>query len=257
MTDFLVEPSFKGSPKEALRLLPDHWLSGVMDRRVFRAEFIGTELGGDETRGIPFGEMEEGDGRSFAYIKIATDRPDRVARAEALGFRVVDTNVTLERPIDRTECGSAPMVRFVRPEDEEVVASLARESFAFSRFHLDPGIEPPLADRIKEEWMRNGVRGKRGDWLIVAEDSGVPGGFLLLLGAPDALVIDLIAVGPSARGKGFAKAMIRFAERRIEGFERYRVGTQIANVPSMGLYENLGFRVVDSAYVLHRHFPHF
>ena len=32
-----------------------------------------------------------------------------------------------------------------------------------------------------------------------------------------------------------------------------RVGTQVANVPSLRLYENCGFRVAESAYVLHGH----
>jgi RimJ/RimL family protein N-acetyltransferase len=33
------------------------------------------------------------------------------------------------------------------------------------------------------------------------------------------------------------------------------VGTQIANLPSIRLYEKLGFSLVKSAYVMHRHVP--
>jgi hypothetical protein len=32
-----------------------------------------------------------------------------------------------------------------------------------------------------------------------------------------------------------------------------RVGTQIANIPSLRLYERLGFTMAESAYVLHAH----
>ncbi len=79
-------------------------------------------------------------------------------------------------------------------------------------------------------------------------------GFLLLLGPTgNALVIDLIAVDESMRGRGVAGAMIGFAARAFPDAGRVRVGTQAANVPSLRLYERLGFRTVATQYVVHSH----
>ena len=47
--------------------------------------------------------------------------------------------------------------------------------------------------------------------------------------------------------------MINFATNNLDDFEYIRVGTQLANVPSLRLYEKLGFYIVDAAYVFHYH----
>ena len=47
--------------------------------------------------------------------------------------------------------------------------------------------------------------------------------------------------------------LIASAARDIPGPKTVRVGTQIANIPSLRLYESLGFRIADTHYVLHYH----
>ena len=89
--------------------------------------------------------------------------------------------------------------------------------------------------------------------MLVAQSDGQTAGFLQLIHAPDsALVIDLIAVTEPARGRGLARAMIGAAQHLARG-ECLRVGTQVANLPSLRLYESLGFRAVTSNYVMHLH----
>ena len=46
--------------------------------------------------------------------------------------------------------------------------------------------------------------------------------------------------------------IVRFAEHYRDVNELI-VGTQVANVPSVQLYESLGFRLKSSQYVLHMH----
>ena len=69
--------------------------------------------------------------------------------------------------------------------------------------------------------------------------------------ARDARVIDLIAVHPSARRSGAGRALVTHllatSDRPVEA------GTQVANVPALGFYGELGFRAVEARYVLHRH----
>ncbi|MBP1741959.1 MAG: hypothetical protein H6Q48_4252, partial [Deltaproteobacteria bacterium] len=93
----------------------------------------------------------------------------------------------------------------------------------------------------------------RGDNMVVAIKDSSPAGFLQLLYSGKDLVIDLIAVEEKFRRMGIARAMIHFAETALRGFEEIAVGTQIANVPSIRLYEKLGFRVASSVYTFHYH----
>ncbi len=91
--------------------------------------------------------------------------------------------------------------------------------------------------------------------MVVAEDEGVISGFLQLIrGADEALIIDLIAVNANYRNKGVAQKMISFAMQNcVTNTEVVRVGTQIANLPSISLYLKMGFIITSAQYIFHRH----
>jgi ribosomal protein S18 acetylase RimI-like enzyme len=224
-----------------ISLAKDLWLSEVMARPVHKASVEGdADVALDRPQGFYFSRVPAADIRSVNALA-------------AVGFRTVDTGITLERG----KAGQAPndgiAVRTAVPQDREAVADIARRSFRFSRFHLDPKIPRALADEIKARWAENFFHGRRGDAMVVAETGGKPAGFLQLLHADDgALVIDLIAVDSGQRGKGIGSAMIAWAADYVSG-DRIRVGTQAANVDSLRFYENLGFRTVATAYVMHLH----
>ena len=147
------------------------------------------------------------------------------------------------------------MVRFATSADEAETVSIARSSFIYSRFHLDNQIPRETADRMKAEWVGNYFRGQRGNRLVVAEEEGHVVGFLLLLydEVPKLITIDLIATDKAYQRRGIAREMVRFAEGSIPGYERIIVGTQLANVPSIQLYERLGFTVRSASHVFHYH----
>ena len=185
--------------------------------------------------------------------RVPAERLGDLASLTTQGFRVVDTNVQLSRaPI---VAQGAEKCRFATAADEPSVRAIAATAFSQTRFHADPLIRAADANRIKEEWVANFFRGRRGEWMIVAEDGDRIDGFLQVLRrAGDTLVIDLIAVAERARGKGVASAMIEFAAEACLGRPAgMLVGTQIANTGSLGLYTRLGFRVESAAYVLHLH----
>jgi ribosomal protein S18 acetylase RimI-like enzyme len=135
------------------------------------------------------------------------------------------------------------------------VVEVAGRSFKYSRFHLDRAIPAELANKIKAAWVGNYFAGRRGQQMVIALVEGTIGGFVQLLYSQDKiLTIDLIAVAENQRRKGIAGDMIAFAEAECGPFEHIRVGTQIANIPSMRLYEKLGFRVTEAHYVFHYHY---
>jgi ribosomal protein S18 acetylase RimI-like enzyme len=170
----------------------------------------------------------------------------------------VDVAVTFEGPAPEESSGAG--VRFARLSDRDPVAAIARSSFRFSRFHLDPLMPPAVANAIKAEWAANFFTGRRGDGMVVAEVDGIVVGFLQLLWSGiGVLVIDLIGVAASHQRRGIARNMIYYAARHGTGDarkpNRVRVGTQVANTQSVRLYESLGLRLVGAQYVLHYHAP--
>jgi len=196
------------------------------------------------------------DRQVFIYSKIPTSDVTLLQVLESLSLRVVDTNISLECTVEEMNVSpeNIDLVRFCDPTDREAVMSLARRSFAYSRFHLDPEIPDDIAARSRAEWTGSFFSGNRSDYMLIAETEGIQTGFLQLIGPQEGkLVIDLIAVDPAFRRRGLAVAMIAFAANNCGETSILRVGTQVANIPSLRLYEGLGFRMVASSYVLHFH----
>jgi ribosomal protein S18 acetylase RimI-like enzyme len=56
------------------------------------------------------------------------------------------------------------------------------------------------------------------------------------------------------QGQGAGHRLVEtFIGESAGGCDRLRVGTQLANIPSIRLYEKCGFRLAASEYVLHAH----
>jgi GNAT superfamily N-acetyltransferase len=202
----------------------------------------------------------------FVQSKIRTDYMDCLHACERIGFRLVDTNVQLSVKsglnIDHHDLASSTKsFRPAQDTDKQFIMDIAARNFSFDRFHQDRHIPVETAHRIKSEWVGNYFEGKRGNELIVAEISDKVVGFNLLLWNADTqtLTIDLIAVDDSARNQGIAKGLIVYAYHYVQAKSaektviNYAVGTQIANVPSLRLYQQCGFGVESSQYVLHLH----
>jgi ribosomal protein S18 acetylase RimI-like enzyme len=221
------------SPRE------DVWLSQRLGKPAYRA--------GHVPESLPHGP-------AFIDAKVDASDTTQLLQFQAAGFCVIDVNVQLVRnagPLP-PPAGSS---RFAGREDEAGVRAIAADAFVFDRFHRDPEIGHKAASRIKADWAGNFFTGGRGEWMVVAGPPGKPEGFLQLMrGAGDEIIIDLVATAVTARGKGHARNMIVFAATNcLSAPTHLRVGTQIANAPSLALYESLGFRVASAAYVLHLH----
>lgn len=224
----------------------DSWLSQILGYDAFKAdarELLKTGFKNDFLK------------RTFVFSKVGTDESEVIRFVENAGFRLADTNVTFEKTVFKKEVfKSETAIRFARNGDESGVVEVARNSFHFDRFHTDGAFKKDIADTIKAEWVRNFFKGSRGDAMIVAEADGKIAGFLQMLKKDEKTwIIDLIGVSKAQRRKGIAQSMISFAENSLKDCETLIVGTQIANIPSMRLYENLGFRVKSAEYVFHFH----
>jgi GNAT superfamily N-acetyltransferase len=224
-----------------MSLRRDDWLSKRLGKPAFQGESC------EDLAELP-------PGPAFVGVKVPVFAIAGVGALEEAGFRLIDTNVQLERAASALHHARGS-VRFARPTDESGVRAIAEHAFVWDRFHRDPLIGATAAAQIKADWAGNFFAGVRGDWMVVAGTPGKPEGFLQLLRGEDgAVVIDLIAVSPDRQGAGLGRAMIAFAVEACLGeVAPMRVGTQIANMPSLALYGRLGFRIISAAYVLHLH----
>jgi len=223
----------------------DHWLGGELGNPAYRIELDA----GDDTR-LPEELKNAG---AFAYTKIAADSISESDYLQNIGFRLVDTLVTLQRRVKNIGTDTSG-VEFAVAADANDVGSLAHGAFSLTRFHLDPLIPTETANKIKENWARNFFSGKRGDYMVVAREAGHVTGFLqLLLSSNGVLTIDLVAVAANSKGNGIAEKMTTFAEQEIKGVKTLNVGTQVSNTASLRAYTKMGFRPVGAQYIWHYH----
>lgn len=237
----------------------DEWLTQLLERDVYRFNF---DLNWEMYLRVSVRYLKR---PLLIYAEVPTDEIEKMYRFEVAGFKLIGTNVTFSKsrnPDTLPRSWDTEMkICLAKAEDEESSIRVARMSFMFGRFHLDPTIDQKMADKVKAEWVRNYFKGKRGDQMVVALQGKEVIGFLQLLKRPKKLIyddckdliIDQIAVLPSERRKGIAVSMIRYAEQINEDCDRIVVGTQISNIPSIRLYEKLGFQLTESKYVFHYH----
>ncbi len=235
-------------------LKTDAWLTKILERDVYRLIVDECSIDGDRFVGCEaFAALKSA--RAFAYAKTAVDFMPGIRSLIRMGFTLVDTNVLFSKPIGQPDWEPGRYeIQSASAAHEDQVADLAYGSFEFSRFHLDALIPNELANRVKAEWTSSYFRGQRGDQMFVATREGDVVGFVLLIDRDDGTrTIDLIAVDRRHRGQGVARRMISHVEAHAESFTRVRVGTQLANIPSIRLYTQLGFVMDEAHYVFHHH----
>lgn len=175
-------------------------------------------------------------------MRIPSDWP---APDPATGFRLIETTVQMRRDPDPEDAGEpAAEIRLARPEDAEACADIARTVFTADRYHADPMIADPLADKMKAVWARNDING-RADRTFVWEESGAVIGFVGCLKYRQSVTIDLIAVADGHHGRGIGRALLRAAFSHYlkdSDCREILIATQANNHGALALYRALGFK---------------
>jgi GNAT superfamily N-acetyltransferase len=250
-----------GATADIVDIQSDAWLSRVMGYPVFR---VACESANGHARRARILQHVAPHDRAMYFARVPTLEVALARDLAAAGFYVVDVNVTLARPAsapgesERSQPSPDVHVGEIAASERAAVLDMARDSFRYSRFHLDPLLTRDDADRIKREWIVSYLDRQRGDRLFVATVAGRPAGFLAALASNaenmERRVIDLMAVSPEFRRQGVGEALIQgFLSAYRDRCARFEVATQAANIPSLRLYEKLGFSVSTTAYVLHMH----
>lgn len=141
------------------------------------------------------------------------------------------------------------------------IRKIARSSFTLSRFHLDPHLDRCQADRSREDWIINILKGRGGCIYSLDSSSGSVNGFI---GFKDTTLettgtrltyntIELIAVHPEHHGKAIGAHLIKhyLTVMKRRGTSFFLVGTQAKNVASIRLYEKCLFKLLSCRYTYH------
>lgn len=178
---------------------------------------------------------------------------------ENAGFHLVECYLELDHSLDQVP--SVTGENLIRPFVKDEIAKLediAKESFQYSRFHMDPQIPPDQAKLTRSEWVKNACLG-RADVVLVAEVETQPVGFVIGMKKclQEKMVgkLDLIAVHPDYRrrklGYDLTVEFLNYCQE--QKYSLVTVGTQAHNIPSLRMYEQTGFFMSQSFYTYHKH----
>jgi len=249
-----------------MQIREDRWLTTIFEYPVFSIHSEQMPERAAETSRPHEVIKDHAGGRTSAmyYAKVDANRIELVRDLSLAGLYVVDVNVTFKIDTGALWVGEGVAtkkyeIREIVPADYEETLEIAASCFRYSRFHLDPLVPIAIANRIKREWIKNYINRSRGERLFVAMAEDHPVGFLAVINVETegarVCVIDLIGVAPRYQGKGVGAALTAFFVRHYrEKFGSLQVGTQVANTPSVRLYQKLGFFISKAQYVMHGHF---
>jgi len=125
-------------------------------------------------------------------------------------------------------------LRLATTKDLRAVEEIVRAAYFpyVSRIGREPG--PMLED------YRKSIADRR---VHVVEQDGIVSGVLVLIPERDAMLLDNVAVAPSAQGLGLGRKMLEFAERaaRDAGLRSIRLYTNEAMTENISLYCRIGY----------------
>jgi len=193
-------------------------------------------------------------------IKISTTNKKLLHICEQKGFLVMDTLVTYVFDVTKKhlpEIKHNCIIRDFQESDRVILLDIAKNSFVIDRYHSDPNLSSEKADIYYETWINNSFDGY-ADNIVVAVIDDMPVGFTTCnlpkkgdINKSGTLVLS--AVSEKSRGKRVYTSMIYEGVKWLsDKSNEVKVGTQIDNYPVQKTWNNLGFYLQSSNYVLHK-----
>jgi len=137
------------------------------------------------------------------------------------------------------------VVEQVKESDLSAMVYMAERCFRHERYHVDPRLEPRLADIRYGRWVRNSYSAPKQHLLKVSATDGNTVAFFVVENKDDRSVYwHLTAVNPAfqGRGLGYHVWMTMINYHKLAGMESIRTTISARNVPALNLYSKLNFR---------------
>lgn len=134
-------------------------------------------------------------------------------------------------------------IRPARADDLAAIKAIAEA--AYRPYVARNGLEPaPLNDDYAARIRNSQLWVMEVEYAPGGPDHEVPCGFLVLIEQQDCLLLDNVAVDPSAQGCGYGRAMLEFAEGYAHwtGLPAIRLYTQEIMIENIAIYTARGYR---------------
>lgn len=208
--------------------------------------------------GVKMGRSDQLDGVSqwavantigLMALLVDADKPEEAQQAEQLGYRYMDTRVTLARRAG--PCGAS--ARLVQHQDIPALQEIARSAHRITRFYADHVLDDARCDDLYVEWITSSIAGKADIVLVAERDSQAVGYVTVHLGNGTAS-IGLIAVAEAYRNRGIGVELVSSAVNWAAGQQAsvVTVVTQGRNIPAQRVFQLCGFRTTQTELWFHR-----
>ena len=133
------------------------------------------------------------------------------------------------------------------------VVSMAERTFGFERYHVDPRLDPKLADIRYGRWTRNSFSDSQQVLLKISLDGDIVAFFVVEHKEDGSAYWHLTAVNPDFHGKGLGyriwMTMINY--HKAAGMQDIRTTIAARNSPVLNLYSKLNFRFAPPEMTFH------
>jgi len=147
----------------------------------------------------------------------------------------------------------AAIIRHAHEKDYETIGTLHAESWrrAYRGILADEYLDNDLAGERKTYWAGKMAALKKNEFVLIAERSGEPVGFIAVMDRPEAgydALIDNLHVRPDQKGLGTGSLLMRAAatELQCSGRKSAYLWVLKGNTPAEGFYISRGARTLDS-----------
>jgi len=181
------------------------------------------------------------------YLLADPEHQETAQLAADHSFELVDIRLTLEHPsVDASRAKSPSLpggIRRFQASDLPALREMAGRLYEDTRFFFDRRFPRERSEELYRIWTQRSCENPQMQ-VLVAESERVEGYLSISRGDNNGVgQIELIAVEPSAQGRGVGRALVtaalnEFANQRMT---RARVVTQGRNVRAQRLYQRCGF----------------
>ena len=182
----------------------------------------------------------------YATYRVQSNDFITIHTLQKSGFILVDGLISLDINTSNIEIGQpANEIREADKNDLKELNNLTSGLYSISRTFNDPLIPKNKANEFYMEWIKNSILGKAADLVLVWEEEKKILGYITLQKKGQ---IPLLGVSPEARGKGIAKRLVMFSLNKFKEWEVevVTVETQAGNIPALRVYQDCGFKIINS-----------
>lgn len=138
-------------------------------------------------------------------------------------------------------------------EDLPLLQDIAENAFGHERYHVDPRLDPRLANIRYGRWVRNSLADARQRLLKVMNGDTLVALFIVETRNDRSAYWHLTAIAPCFQGQGYGsrvwRAMLRHHQK--EGSKSLKTTISARNLAVLNLYAKLGFRFLPPEMTFH------